>query len=39
LRQHLNTNRRVIIPILEKLDKDGVTLRQADSRVLKKPHG
>jgi selenocysteine-specific elongation factor len=39
LRQQLNTNRRVIIPLLEKLDKDGVTLRQGDSRVLKKPHG
>lgn len=39
LRQQLNTNRRVIIPILEKLDKEGVTLRQADCRVLKKPHG
>jgi selenocysteine-specific elongation factor len=35
LRQHLNTNRRVIIPLLEKLDKDGVTLRQGDCRVLK----
>jgi selenocysteine-specific elongation factor len=39
LRQHLNTNRRVIIPLLEKLDKDGVTLRQGDVRVLKKPLG
>ena len=36
LRQHLNTNRRVIIPLLEKLDKDGVTLRQGDVRVLKR---
>ena len=35
LRQHLNTNRRVIIPLLEKLDKAGVTLRQGDVRVLK----
>ncbi|HKQ39238.1 MAG TPA: selenocysteine-specific translation elongation factor [Verrucomicrobiae bacterium] len=35
LRQHLNTNRRVIIPLLEKLDKEGVTLRQGDARVLK----
>jgi selenocysteine-specific elongation factor len=39
LRQHLNTNRRVIIPLLEKLDKDGVTLRQGDVRILKKPLG
>ena len=35
LRQHLNTNRRVIIPLLEKLDKDGVTRREGDCRVLK----
>jgi len=35
LRQHLNTNRRVIIPLLERLDKDGVTVRQGDCRVLK----
>ena len=37
LRQHLNTNRRVIIPLLEKLDRDGITVRQGDVRVLKKP--
>ena len=37
LRQHLNTNRRVIIPLLERLDKEGITLRQGDARVLKKP--
>ena len=36
LRQHLNTNRRVIIPLLEKLDKDGVTVRQGDFRLLKR---
>jgi len=35
LRQHLNTNRRVIIPLLEKMDKEGVTLRQGDCRVPK----
>jgi selenocysteine-specific elongation factor len=35
LRQHLNTNRRVIIPLLEKLDRDGVTRRQGDARVLR----
>jgi selenocysteine-specific elongation factor len=37
LRQLLNTNRRVIIPLLERLDRDGVTLRQGDKRVLKRP--
>jgi selenocysteine-specific elongation factor len=35
LRQLLNTNRRVIIPLLERLDREGVTLRQGDKRVLK----
>jgi selenocysteine-specific elongation factor len=39
LRQHLNTNRRVIIPLLERLDKEGVTVRQGDYRLLKKPPG
>ncbi|MCI0748097.1 MAG: selenocysteine-specific translation elongation factor [Verrucomicrobia subdivision 3 bacterium] len=36
LRQLLNTNRRVIIPLLERLDKEGLTARQGDKRVLKK---
>ena len=36
LRQHLNTNRRVIIPLLERLDKEGITARQGDYRVLKR---
>jgi selenocysteine-specific elongation factor len=35
LRQLLNTNRRVIIPLLERLDREGVTVRQGDRRVLK----
>ena len=35
LRQILNTNRRVIIPLLERLDREGVTIRQGDKRVLK----
>jgi selenocysteine-specific elongation factor len=35
LRQLLNTSRRVIIPLLEKLDKDGITQRQGDVRVLR----
>jgi selenocysteine-specific elongation factor len=37
LRQLLNTNRRVIIPLLERLDREGVTMRQGDVRVLKAP--
>jgi selenocysteine-specific elongation factor len=35
LRQFLNTNRRVIIPVLEKLDRDGVTRRDGDNRILR----
>jgi len=37
LRQLLGTSRRVIIPFLERLDRDGVTRRVADKRVLAKP--
>jgi len=37
LRQFLGTSRRVIIPFLERLDRDGVTRRVADKRVLAKP--
>ena len=37
LRQILKTSRRVIIPLLERLDKEGVTMRQGDQRVLKPP--
>ncbi len=36
LRQLLGTNRRIIIPLLERLDRNGVTVRQGDKRVLKK---
>jgi selenocysteine-specific elongation factor len=36
LREVLGTNRRVIIPLLEKLDRDRVTVRQGDLRVLRK---
>ena len=36
LREVLGTNRRVIIPLLEKLDRDRVTVRQGDVRVLRK---
>ena len=35
LRQMLGTSRRVIIPLLERLDRDGVTLRQLDRRTLR----
>jgi selenocysteine-specific elongation factor len=35
LRQVLNTSRRIMVPLLEKLDRDGVTLRQGDKRILK----
>ena len=38
LRQLLGTSRRVIIPFLERLDRDGVTRRIADKRVLAKPN-
>jgi len=37
LRQLLGSNRRVIIPFLERLDREGVTRRIADKRVLAKP--
>jgi len=38
LREFLGTTRRVIIPFLERLDRDGVTRRIADKRVLVKPN-
>ena len=34
LRQLLGSSRRVIIPFLERLDRDGITRRIADKRVL-----
>jgi selenocysteine-specific elongation factor len=37
LREVLGTSRRVIIPFLEHLDRDGVTRRVGDKRVLAKP--
>ncbi|MDQ3622209.1 MAG: SelB C-terminal domain-containing protein, partial [Verrucomicrobiota bacterium] len=37
LRQALATNRRVIVPLLEHLDRTGVTLRQGDQRTLREP--
>lgn len=36
LRQALGTSRRIIIPLLERLDKEGLTRREGDRRVLKK---
>jgi selenocysteine-specific elongation factor len=38
LRELLGTSRRVIIPFLERLDRDGVTRRIADKRVRAKPN-
>jgi selenocysteine-specific elongation factor len=35
LRQALRTTRRILIPLLEKLDRDGVTLRDGDRRRLR----
>jgi selenocysteine-specific elongation factor len=36
LRQTLDTSRRVLVPLLERFDRDGVTARQGDRRVLGK---
>jgi len=36
LRQALGTSRRIMVPLLERLDRDGVTLRQGDTRILRK---
>ena len=35
LRQALGTSRRIMVPLLERLDRDGTTVRQGDKRVLK----
>ena len=35
LRQVLKTSRRVMVPLLEKLDREGITSRQGDKRVLR----
>jgi len=35
LRQALGSSRRVVIPLLERLDRDGVTMRKDDRRVLR----
>ena len=35
LRQELGCSRRIIVPLLEQLDHDGVTLRNGDIRTLR----
>lgn len=35
LKQALGSSRRVVVPLLEKLDREGITQRQGDLRVLK----
>jgi selenocysteine-specific elongation factor len=35
IRGALGTTRRILIPLLERLDKEGVTIRQGDLRALK----
>jgi len=35
IRQSLGTSRRILIPLLERLDRDGVTRRDGDKRVLR----
>lgn len=37
LRQAVGTSRRIMVPLLERLDRGGVTLRQGDQRVLRSP--
>jgi selenocysteine-specific elongation factor len=37
LRQAVGTSRRIMVPLLERLDQRGVTLRQGDQRVLRSP--
>jgi selenocysteine-specific elongation factor len=36
LRQALNTSRRIVVPLLEHLDRTFVTLRQGDRRALRR---
>jgi len=35
LRQMLGSSRRVVVPLLERLDRDGITFRQEDKRTLR----
>jgi selenocysteine-specific elongation factor len=39
LRQTVGCSRRVIVPLLERLDREGVTLREGDFRKLRSAHG
>ena len=39
LRQQLGTSRRIIVPFLERLDREGMTRRIGDERRLAKPTG
>jgi selenocysteine-specific elongation factor len=39
LRQALGTSRRIMVPLVERLDREGVTRRQGDVRVLAQPGG
>ena len=34
IRQALGSSRRIVVPLLEKLDRDGITRREGDKRVL-----
>jgi hypothetical protein len=36
LRQVLGSSRRVVVPLLERLDLDGVTTRAGDKRMLRR---
>ena len=37
LRQMLGTTRRIVVPLLERCDRDGLTSRQGDRRILRSP--
>lgn len=37
LRQAIGASRRIVVPLLERLDKEGLTRREGDKRVLRKP--
>ena len=37
LRQVLGTTRRIVVPLLEQCDRDGLTSRQGDRRILRSP--
>ena len=36
LREALGSSRRIVVPLLERLDRDGITLRQGDKRSLRR---